>query len=128
MEQLKDISATARSANTATILEWFQAQTAGSSRPVGPPIISEDERQKRQQEQREQETRDLKKQQEINRRLTEITKGEPHTIKGSQPAEALLQQLKAALTGKKEEDPNKALLKALLSSHNKPLGKGELTH
>ena len=38
--------------------------------------------------------------------------------------ESLMQQLRTALSGKKEEDPNKAILKALVMQHNKAPGEG----
>ena len=36
----------------------------------------------------------------------------------------LIQQLRSALTSKPEEDPNKALLKALITSQNKTIAEG----
>ena len=47
----------------------------------------------------------------------------------SQPQEPLMQQLKSILRGKKQEDPNKMLCKALITEQNKaPLGGGGPTH
>ena len=41
------------------------------------------------------------------------------TQKGITTQDTLMQQLQAALAGKKEEDPNKSLLRALMTEQNK---------
>ena len=48
----------------------------------------------------------------------------PTGIESLGTQEVLLQQLKTALTAQKEEDPNKALLKALVTQQNKTAGEG----
>ena len=68
---------------------------------------------------------DLKQQQEdINRRLAEL-QGNPTPIDNTNDSQdMLIQQLRNALGNKKEEDPNKALLRALVNPQNKTSAPG----
>ena len=133
MEKLKEAAKNTSEDTSAGILDWFQSQMAELGTTGEPPRLNEEqERRKREQEAREREIRDLHEQQEqITRKLAELgTGGKPennpplaHPLQGHRQ-EDLLQQLKMTLAGKKEEDPNRALLKALITSHNKTAGEG----
>ena len=121
-------------------LEWLKSQMAKlSANPSREPELTEEqERIRKQQQEKEAAIQELRAQQEeITRKLADLEggsqppAGDPlSSIRatlhsgGPQPRkqEVLLQQLRSALSGKQEEDPNKALLKALLTQQNKASG------
>ena len=105
------------------ILDWFNKQVAG----LHPAKDSEEDKAQRE---KVRAIQDLRAQQdEISKKLAELEgRQEPPRAQETEEAqpnqEVLLQQLKLALAGKKEEDPNKALLKALITDQNKTPGEG----
>ena len=139
VETIREMAARAKetSANSAT--EWFKAKLNDLHKPDKNP--EELERLRREQA-RQRELEELRSQQEqITKRMEELNQGVPsHEPQGdpllpirralnqesseSSNPDLLLQQLKAVLTNKKEEDPNKALLKALITAQNKVPGQG----
>ena len=116
-------------------LEWLKTQMGIPGTPKG---VTEDLRRK-EQEEKEAGIQELKAQQEeIIRKLANLV-GDKHNPNGDtmtdilkqamgeesrRPQEVLIQQLRSTLAGKKEEDPNKALLRALITQQNKTAGEG----
>ena len=116
-------------------LEWLKTQMGIPGTPKG---VTEDLRRK-EQEEKEAAIQELKAQQEeITRKLANLV-GDKHNPSGDtmtdilkqamgeesrRPQEVLIQQLRSDLAGKKEEDPNKALLRALITQQNKTAGEG----
>ena len=130
LEQMGQIASSTMKGTTSAMLDWFKAQLEAvtSHNKANPTLTEEEERNRRLQAEREEAISDLKKQQEeIQRKLKELEgiTEEPHNS-ATQPVsqEVLLQQLRSALSGKKEEDPNKVLLKALITQQNKTVGEG----
>ena len=122
LEQLKAKAEASRTDSSTRILEWFNAQI-----PSTHPPTTVDIEEARAKEQRDKEIQDIKAQQEaLSRKLAELEGTKPtDTPKNPDTShELLLQQLKSALSSKQEEDPNKALLKALITSQNKVTGEG----
>ena len=125
--ELKDITGASKRNTAKDVLEWFKAQT---DKLHEEPTESEEQTKARlEKEARDREIKELQLQQEnIAQKLAELT-GEPprvvtHTHGTNEPNPSLLQQLRDTLTGRKEEDPNKALLKALVTAQNKTAGEG----
>ena len=131
MEQIKQKTVTTKE-GTAKALEWLESQITSIQDPKPPG-----EEEKAQQE-KDRKIQELREQQEaINQQLAEL-QGPAQGGKDPWPhirsslieeghrtsQEALLQQLKDNLAGRKEEDPNKTLLKALISTQNKTTGDG----
>ena len=109
--QLKEMSTAAQAESIGNILKWFQTKAAEIN-SLGEHIrpSEEQERLRKEQEQKETQIKELKTQQEeISRKLTELCGAQANspTITEEQRPEDMLQNLKLALSGKKEEDPNK---------------------
>ena len=129
LTQIREISESARAEASSGAASWLSDQMAR----VNP----DPEKDRREQERREAIS-DLKKQQEeISRKLAELEQpngaGPVSTPQGTVRAygegdkptqEILMQQIKGILTGRKEEDQNKALLKAFITAQNKAPGEG----
>ena len=133
LKKLKEASAAATADTSSNILEWFHKQMAELNKPGATPSLTEEqERQRKEQETREAQIRDLREQQEhINQKLAELEGGGPpqkQAQANNSNQEDLLHQLKAALTGKKEEDSNRFLLRSLLANQNKVPGDGGYPH
>ena len=119
-------------------LHWLKEQMAkisGASTPQDSAPTEEQIRASRLQQEREQAIKGLKTQQaEIAAKLQELEGGEEDPLniirkamaplEGTGNQEVLLQQLRTALSGKKEEDPNKMLIKTLVTQQNKTAGEG----
>ena len=129
MAQIKERAEGAKEGTSVKVLEWLNSQVAGLGLPATP--IGEQEEKARQQ--REQDIQELVKQQEeISKKLSLLRggSGEPNQTPSTSPREPqdmLLQQLRTALTSKQDEDPNKALLRALITTQNKSSGEGGTT-
>ena len=126
LEQMKELTATSKGDSSSEAIAWLQAQVRDLHKTSEPDSD-------RVREAKEAEIQDLKNQQEaINKKLRELTGTSECEDQGDNPHRATqqnawMEQLRAALSGKREEDPNKALLKALITSQNKKGGEGELT-
>ena len=121
-------------------LEWLKAQMDRMS--LNPQKPSEEEMYRQQQEkiQKDAAIAELVLQQEkIMQQIAELRGNPTPTVNGLdgsldsiiKPSEDktpsqdhIMNQLKAALSGKKEEDPNKNLLRALITTQNKTAGEG----
>ena len=146
MQEIKEIAEAATTDSTPSAVDWLRAQMAqAAKRPqeVGArPSVEEQERLRKEQE-RQEAILELKKQQEtISRQLAELQGTNPSGGHNEEDTlgllkqslaqggdsratqDMLMQQLKATLTGKKEEDPNKALIKAFLTAQNKVPSEG----
>ena len=122
---------------------WLKKHLEDLNKNPTSYTTSEDEKRKLEEERKQEEEKAKKVEQleqqqaEIQKKLAEL-KGTPtppstgdrgptsnilsDLLAGAQPTnsqELLMQQLRTALTGKKEEDPNKALLKALVNAQNR---------
>ena len=127
MQEIKEAASTACDNTTRRVLEWFRTQTdqlAGPSRAHNQPSEEELEQARAEQEARDREVRDLQAQQEeIANKLAELTSTtRAQDTRASQNIS--LEQLKTTLSTKKDEDPNKLLLKALITNQNKAPGDG----
>ena len=132
MSEIKRIAEQTRADTAAGAAEWLKEQVAQIGSTGKTP--EEVEREKKEKLRLEAITELEKQQANISQQLAEL-KGDTTTEgsttldmvkealsqgggnKASQ--EVILQQLKATLTGKKEEDPKKALLKAFITTQNK---------
>ena len=147
LEQIKEAACNARSSTTQDMLDWFKTQTDKLHKVGGGPDRPESEEEEKlrlEKEARDKEVKELQEQQEhIANRLAALNNQDTQT-KNSQELlleqlrssmaskdthtktsqELLLEQLKDTLGGKKEEDPNKMLLKALITNQNKTAGEG----
>ena len=142
MEQMEQVAASAITDTSCGTLGWFKAQMDKISN-TDHNLVEEQAKARQQQLEKVMDMKLLKKQQEkISRQLAALENGTPIPApqvddpmdmlrkalaqKGdNQPEnEVLLQQLKTSLSGKKEEDPNKLLIKALLTQENKVPGEG----
>ena len=127
LEDLKEAAGSARDNTSRGMLDWFRAQ----SDKINPPGLNlsrveteEEQRIRLEKEAKEKQLRELQNQQEqISQKIAELTgTKEQDPESGSQGL--LLQQLKTTLSAKKEDDPNKMLLKALITAQNKVAGEG----
>ena len=135
IENMKRIASEARTQSSQSTMDWFKEQISTINKDTSHTHTPEEES-------RKAEIKELKAQQEdISKRLAEL-ESSPETVQSDNPLleaikhmgqpgqasgpsqELLLQQLKTALAGKEEEDPNKALLKALLTAQNRTPGEG----
>ena len=111
--------------NTNTTLSWLQSQISSLGKGK-QTTVEELERQRQEQMEKDAAIQELKSQQEdIQRKLMELqgqTKAQANP--SNTTADMLLHQLRSALSGKKEDDPNKALLRALITQQNKSPGEG----
>ena len=131
LEELKQAAEGVKQNTSKSMLDWFKAQASMINKPGGPVEeieTPEQERARLEKEAQEKEIRDLQAQQlEITQKLERLTGVTQHSkdpnIEGASQ-ELLLQQLKSTLTNKKEEDPNKALIRALVTAQNKTQGEG----
>ena len=134
LEQIKDLSTSTRQDAANTALEWFKGQMEALKGSEGPSR-EEQEQKRREAEEKQAAIMELQKQQEtIAKQLAELTGetvkppvgGVPTDDSNPTPSssEHLLQQLRAALTGKQGEEPNKSLLRALSLPHNRAAGEG----
>ena len=124
LEELKEMAHSTRDNTAKSMLEWFKLQTEQLGRPSGAPDGGEAEKARQEQEARNKQIQELQAQQEkIAQQLAELTGG-PKEPSMTTPQEVLLDQLRNTLTNKKEEDQNKLLLKALVTSQNKTTGEG----
>ena len=126
LEELKETASANRLEAPSEVTDWLKSQMARFSQ--GPDLTSEEATRDRQEKlQKDKEIRDLQLQQEQISRKLEALQGTSTTVNGKSPMgenpscnqEILMQQLRTALSGKKEDDPNKLLLKALVTSQNK---------
>ena len=133
MEEMDTLTEEAHSES----LQWLKDQM-GQLKPHKDTATQEQSR--KEEEARLASIQELRMQQEeISKKLAELEKGTPaapETVSsvlrqalGQEDTAArsqgvLLEQLKAALASKKEEDPNKAMLRALLTQQNKIPGEG----
>ena len=138
MEQLEQAADSALGESSTQTLEWFKSQMDKFTKHTNPgPDPAEQERLRLQQEKEQRLKELLKQQEELSREVaalqgTTTTDDPAASIKkalaqsGEQQltGEVLLQQLRTALSGKNEEDPNKLLLKALITQQNKTAGEG----
>ena len=129
MDQMAQLATSAMGEASANTLDWFKSKMGTIGRNIETPLTEEEERQRKRQQEREAAIDDLKKQQEdIQKKLRELQGEEgienPLSGIGQPPQEVLMQQLRSALSGKKDEDPNKALLRALITQQNKTPGEG----
>ena len=140
MEDMDHLASSNMGDSASNTLSWLRTQMDRISHK-GPldvePETMERERQRQIEKEKEQRMAELRRQQEeISREMADLQDNNPedtlHTIKRAlnqkgdtqQPNDVLLQQLRSALSGKKEEDPNKLLLKALITQQNKTAGEG----
>ena len=124
IQELKDMATTPQEEVPESVTEWLKARLVG--KPL-PTINEEEEKAKRERMERERQVKELKAQQEqISKQLVELqgTTLTPEPVGSTTSQDTLLQQLRSALLGKKEEDPNKVLLKALITTQNKAGGEG----
>ena len=127
MEELKDKTEVTKQETSSKVLEWFQSQVSGLQ--AAPTVNQEEER---ANQQRLKDIEEVKAQQaQLSRKLALLEGRDPGQENPTPPKEdtprtqeAILQQLRLALAGKKEEDPNKALLRAPITSQNKTTGEG----
>ena len=136
MEGIKEMTGNVKDTTSKNMLDWFKSQTEQLTKPPENHNNEEEERARQEQEARDKEIRDLKKQQEdIAYRLVTLTgaahtanqppgtsQNEGHLSRATQ--DILLDQLKGTLSSRKEEDPNRLLLKAFITSQNKTTGEG----
>ena len=120
---------------TADSLAWFKAQLDAMHSKSTHVIPSTEELERITKEQRDREAAltDLKRQQEeIAKKIEDLQVAPntgmastlPSTAVGKDNQGDLMAQLRTALSGKKEEDQNKTLLKALVTHQNKMPGEG----
>ena len=125
LSNIKEMGDNSRQDISQGVTQWLRTQLEDATQSGGPDR-EEVIRANREKEAREKAILELREQQEeINRRLAELTgdistPGAGTSITGQ---EALLQQLRTALAGRKEEDPNRALLKAFITAQNKTQGR-----
>ena len=125
IEKIKEMAVASREEVVNNTAQWFQAQVNELNRPHKPEEQVRLDREREAREAREAEIKDLRVQQEaINKKLLELTEGDPMIPAGKPDSNGtsqalLMDQLRTALSGKKEEDPNKALLRALVTNQNK---------
>ena len=138
MEQMDSIVTKAKASTTNDSLQWFKAQVEALTKSSSPESTTpeEDDRLARERMEKEAAIADIKRQQEeLNKRLTELQGGYTHHHTGievTEPSrdmsrgmqEDLISQLRNALSGKKETDQNKTMLKALVTQQNKVPGAG----
>ena len=137
LEKMREVTDTAKTESSNEALQWLQDQIKSIRASTTEPEKAAEHRAKQAAlEELKQQQQDLNKRwQELTGEVPEsavnITAGNTPDLsklqdqKGLEFQELLLQQIKAALTGKKEEeDPNKTLFKALITSQNKALGTG----
>ena len=143
MEQMEHLRHTTDTSNSST-LEWLKAQLesmGNKSHPQGP-TPAELENLNREIQEREAAMGELRRQrEEIDSKLAELDRqasgrgsrhpevasdclSRPLPGEGESTANNLMEQLKAALLGKRTEDPNKTLLKALVTQQNKTTAEG----
>ena len=132
LEELKQAAEGVKQNTSKSMLDWFKAQANMINKPGGPVEEiepPEQERARLEKEAQEREIKDLQAQQlEITQkleRLTRVTQPSKGLNTEGASQELLLQQLKNTLTNKKEEDPNKALIRALVTAQNKTQGEGD---
>ena len=124
LSNIKEMGDNSRQDVSQGVTQWLRTQLEDATQPGGPDR-EEVIRANREKEAREKAILELREQQEeINRRLAELTgdistPGAGISITGQ---EAQLQQLRTALAGRKEEDPNRVLLKAFIKAQNKTQG------
>ena len=142
MDKMEELVTASLGDTTSSTLEWFKEQLGRVTSQPGE-VTEEQEKLEQQQREKEAALQILKQQQDdISKKIAALQgnptqakahEGEPLEIikralakKGDEQNsnEVLLQQLKTALTGKKEEDPHKQLIKALITQQNKVPGEG----
>ena len=143
MEEMEDIVHTRQEPGLNSSVEWLKTQLGQLNKePTKEAHTGDTERQLRDRLERESAIAELKRQQaDIATKLANL---ENPAHKASQEEEAtnlikqtlsqggndkdtqesLMQQLRFALSGKREEDPNKMLLRALVTQQNKTMGEG----
>ena len=143
LEEMERMTTATMGESTTNTLDWLRSQIDKVTSGSGEPSLTEQqEKEKRLQQEREAAIQELKdKQVQITQQLKQL-QGEAGDPLGEDPMEIirkglnmggppaannqvlLLQQLKTALSGKEEEDPNKILLRALVTQQNKTTGEG----
>ena len=129
LKEIKDLAGTARDNTTRSMLEWFKSQADQLGKPGGAPDNEAAEKARLEQEAKDREIKELQSQQEdIARKLAQLTNSTPQQNPEGQllrpTQDLLLEQLRGTLTSEKDDDPNKALLRALLTNQNKAPGEG----
>ena len=142
LEQMDQLAESTMDQTATTTLGWLKQQMGKTStdQASAPPLTEEQQQIRARELEREAALKELKKQQEeLNKKIQELqedsspsedpSQGNPGRSQGISQGlhEVLLQQLKTALAGNKEEDPNKVLLKALITQQNKTTGQGGTT-
>ena len=125
--KIQDMAGAKQAEISKDVTGWLRSQMAnlklGGSPDMEEVVID------KEKEAKEQAIQELRMQQkELNKKLAELTGTHPPA--NTAPTEektsqdALMQQLRSALSSKKEEDPSKMLLKALITGQNKVPGEG----
>ena len=131
MAQMEELVEASSDTSPSSLL-WLKAQIEQMGTKSAAPSITpqEAEHQNKERQERQQTIKNLHKQQEeIKAQLAVGRHGalNRHTWLSEpkkNPQEDLMQQLKAVLSGKQEEDPNRTMLKALTNHQNKAPGEG----
>ena len=132
LEKMREVSKTNQAETTNEALTWLESQFSSLR---GPPA-KDDEQTRKEQEEKQKAIEDLQKQQElVNKKWQDLTGTIPKTNFNPEPGnwgtdtqmnqQVLMQQLRTSLAGKTDtEDPNKKLLRALITGHNKTQATG----
>ena len=139
LQEMKGLAKNNMEETSNAALTWLKTQMDSNTGPCSLPT-EEQKKAKKIQMEKETALQKLREQQEqiqnkiaklqghattdtsgLLSSLKETLNPEEHTKRNQ---ETMLQQLRMVLSGQKEEDPNKALLKALLTQQNKTGGKG----
>ena len=144
LEKMKTIAEETGADISGDALTWLHKEMEKMKKGAAGIDTEKQERIRVEQEQKDKAIAELRKQQEeLDKQIQAIAEGK---VKPTQPEEdeltkllrgaiasgsepnktlgLLLQHLKSSLTGKKEDDPNKLLLKALIREQNKTRGEG----
>ena len=140
MEEMDSIVSKAKASVTTDSLQWFRTQMEAltKNKETENPPTEQMDKLAREQAEREAAIADIKKQQEeLSRRMAELqgqSMGATPTVDlirdnlakdlSREAQEDLINQLRSALAGKKETDPNRVMLKALVTQQNKIPGMG----
>ena len=102
-------------------VKWLQEQLALHGGPSPAPLESEEARKKREaEEQKLKLIEDIRsQQQDLAKKLADLTGEQPSIEDTKTDQAAMIQQLHSALTTKAAGDPQKAMLRALMTQSNK---------
>ena len=130
IKKMKEMAEQTISTDSMEIQEWMKLKLAEHSK------TKEQQEEEKLKQEKQKQVKDLQdQQQQIQDKINELMGSEPQPREKDDPWEQLklvlsqgskekdqrllLQQLKSSLTGKPEEDPNRAILRSLLTSQNK---------